>query len=539
VAADGRVFVTTNAGLIAAFDIDDGSAIWAYQYANESPESRRNYSSAVPTKPPNPLLIINGALIALPPDCDSVLALSCHDGKPLWRARRRDQSTLSLMDAGRLVLAGPGLMVLSAADGSTAWRYRSNAGISGRPAVSSTTILAGADGKVIRARLGTDGKFKVRRIRLTDRSAVLGNLVSLPGALVAGGVGAVSVYMSYENAYRELTKRMRAAEAAERAALGLDRAALSMSAGKLDDAFADLQAVRAHVESTDDQALRDRTGAAFSELYIRKGDLAAAEPQVDADGQPAADEQMGRWYAKAAAEAVTDARKAEMLIRFIRRHSKFGRPVEAVRCAVRLVEQYGSVKCRDAPIAPKDRAAIRMLPISTGRRIGLRYIKQLIDEHGRQVYAEFDAAAKTEMDEALAEGDVARLLAMSRNHPHSQWADRALVAAAELTYLRAVRSDPVDVDGLRQAAQALLRLQDYPDSPVALSGKAGEALIHLHLNPVVAAMVHRRALADVDPATKVRFGDFDGAVGELVQLLASGAPPRAAAQAQGGGGGGL
>ena len=535
--AQGQVFVTTNAGLIAGFNADSGANLWRYQYGQGSADRPRMpapgvmmgpgmmpgmvpgaVSAAAALAPPNRLIVTKGKVIALPTDSTNVIALNVADGTVAWSRGDDRQRVLSAMSADRILLSGPGMRVLDVADGRVVWRLDDSAGVFGRPAVTKSMILASADGRLLRVHRAGGDSFRTEAIELHRRDALLGNLVSLEAKLVAAAAGTVSVYVGFDEAHAALTDRLKGLTG-EALALGrFERGRLSFAAGRHTEALADLKAAGEYAVSAADTPLTERVRHWLGRTYVRLGNHA------DDDGQ------MDRWFSLAGKEARTPTERGEMLIRFLRYNERVGRHTEAVRLAQELIDRFNEVSLRDVPIGREADAPVK-LSAEGGGVLGDRHIARLIELHGQQVYAFFDARAKAALEEARSAGEPEALLSARQAWPHSRWADHMLLAAAEILYNRR-DGDPAT---LRKAKRILYKLQEYPDSPLTLSGLAGQALIQLRLNPRVAQIVHGSSFVDVEKGTRVKFGDFDGRIDELLLKLAAGGaePGRESTRASG------
>ncbi len=190
--AAGKVFVVTNVGVAAAFEADTGRPLWAYQYESSVTRlgSRR---TTIPSTsfPPNPVIVTKGRVICLPPDSDKLLAFRTDTGKLDWSADRRGLRNLTAVDRSRLLLSGKGLRIINAATGKEVWTGKKVSGVHGRPAVTTDAILASGKGEIIRVSLKD---FSVTRLPVKQPDAILGNLISVNGKLIAANAAGVSVY---------------------------------------------------------------------------------------------------------------------------------------------------------------------------------------------------------------------------------------------------------------------------------------------------------------------------------------------------------
>jgi len=541
----GRVFVTTNAGLIAAYAADDGRHLWTYQYGQATLKAtgvyRRGWSSASTPVPmpkgtvpvPNPLIVVGEKVLALPADSDKLIALDAQDGTPLWQAASGGQRTLTAINRDQVLLSGPALVVLSTADGGVIWPRESTpiTGVFGRPAVTPSAIIASSPGRLVRVTMRGGGRFALEGTQPLNGAGLpplLGNLLSIDGKLVAAYAGSVSVYIEFDKVHGKLTERLAGTSGLERAKLLLERGRLALGAsqqrraeadGRLPAALADLLAVRAYSRSVgsdgaiEGRSLDARVRTPLRQTYIRMANLAEKDAET------------GRLLRLAAAEANTPVTRGEMLIRMIRYHERCGRPAEAARCAQELAERHADDHLRDVNIGPvaNDRWSDE-LPQETGYELGHRHIARLIELHGREVYAAFDAKAKAALTRARASGDTQALQAARRRYRYSQWVAEMLLTAAETLYTGNARDSRPRTDQLGEALALLGELVDeFPDSPWALNAKAGQALIQLQTNPAIAQSLCAYSFTAAEKARRAKFGDFDGPVRQLLEKMAKAA----------------
>lgn len=612
--AGGRVFVTTNAGLLAAFSADTGQVLWVYQYESDPfVNSRRGAITTVGTDspqakevkavpcPPNPLLVTQSAVIALPADSEEVLALSVTDGAMLWRRRadadgarglmslsalpgfgersqdqgpgtkeqgKEEASSLpgtapadaavsirngdrpsstapaaavsirnsqsAIRNGGCILLSGPGLSVLRADNGQPVWRYSGPEDLFGRPAVTRSTILISGVGQILAVHMDGPEPFRVEKMALKGSDSVLGNLVSMGDKLLAGNCGIVCLYMGYDEAYRSLTQRMEQEPGqAAKDDLQFERGLMAMQSGQLNQALTDLQALHeiAYKSTAENAAaLQQRVDQALGNLFIQRGNQAGS------------DAEMGQMFQTAQTYAKTPAGRAEMLVRFIRYYERLHRLPQAAAAAQSVASDFAEVTIRDVEIGPQagDPADTRNQKAEPGRVIAQRHIARLVELYGEDVYAAFDAKARTALEQGLAKKDAAALRAAWQMYPRSKWAADLLFAAAEILYNQTIATpasaslaDPrADEEKLYEAYDLLANLRNYADSPLGPSGLAGQALIQMRLNPNLAMVIDLPNFRSMEKGTRVKFGDFDGRVDELIARISAGQTTQGASRAK-------
>jgi len=513
--SDGRVFVTTNAGVVAAFEEETGEPLWGYQY-----DSRMNTPTTVarfspysqPTavyRPANPVIVSGRRVICLPADSENVVALDAATGKELWSASRRGQYELSAIDADRVLLSGKGLYVLAAGDGKELYGAGADVGVWGRPAVTPKQVLAGALGGVKVLDLAT---YKLKTLGLASAEGFLGNLVSADGKLISASMLGVCTYFSYDVAREQLTARIDKAAADEKPALLLQRGELAFDARRFEKALADLNACRAAAEAAGQTAVLARLGTRFYLAHVALGNHARDE------------EEMRAQFLRAASYAKTRQEKAHMTLRLAKRHERVGEYAAAAKLAQQLADQYGQEELVDVEIGPAadearfgpERSTVR------GDRLARDYIQKLIQAYGRECYAEFDRQAGEALEAARASGEPVQILAVATRWPNSKWADDALFVAAERYYLRAAAEPDQSDNFLGEARRHLYQVARMDDSPLRFSAGVALATIYARGGWVTSARKECDGLRELPADMEVAFADVRGRLGDILKQIEAG-----------------
>jgi outer membrane protein assembly factor BamB/tetratricopeptide (TPR) repeat protein len=526
--ADGRVYVVTNAGAMAAMDAETGEPIWGYQY-----ESRINVSSGSSMRsgyypgrtavwmPGNPVIVSRGLVVCLPADSDSVLALDGETGQPKWSNNRRNQCDLTAIDADRVLLSGQGLLVYRISDGAQLNAASPGAAVAGgndlgdmnvfgRPAVSKRRVLASSLGKIYSMDLKT---YAIATMELGKASGMLGNLVSTDGKLMAGSMLGVCAYFGYDLAHAELTRRIEQSTPELRVPLVLQRAQLAFDAKRFSQALEDLLGCRKLADNQHDDQTASQLPHLFYRTYVAMGNHAAN------------DDEMKTMFEKAEAVASTVQEKAHMRLRMAKYFERAGRADQAAAIAQEIAETYGQEYLVDVDVGQQADDSVRFNETQMtqpGRKIANDYIHKLIEIYGRGCYEKFDAQAKAELDAARAEGSPERILAVEKRWPGSVWANESLFYYAEAGYLKA-RKDPNsgEVD-LANACRQLDRVFRSVDSPLVASAGAALAVIYTRGQWRTSA---RNVIADLrkcDGEATVSFADIQGKLSDVLRQIESG-----------------
>lgn len=530
--ADGRVYATTNAGLLASLSADTGQPIWIYQYdslLNESEEGRSAIQQMVETAqggmrtdgglyPPNPLIVTRGRLIALPCDSPSVLALDTETGEPAWKASRRKQHDLTAIDEGRLLLSGKDLVVLKASDGSPLASPTGLGEITGRPAVTPAAVIASGKGRLVRMDLKD---YSLSRQTVAQDDCLLGRLISIGGRLVAASPAGVCAYFKFDDAWQHLGRLVEKADAdkvtGDRVDLRLKRGQFALVAGRVDQAEVEFRAANAIATEAKDTVRLAQVRPWLYRLALRQA--GAAKDEADTE----------RLLREAEPYSPDSVAEAEMQIRWMRFHERFGRPGRAVEIAQAVSEKYAETRLRDVDLGSTDDLFDRLsdtTPRDLGYRLGQKHVARLIEEHGQTIYAAFDAAALDALNRGRGT-DVERMLAAQARYPHSESADDLLMASAERLYAQARRGEALNLDLLDRADRVLAEMRRYPPAgPLAPAAAVGTALANLARFGRIPALL-QADLKRIAAETPVDFADFHGTVGQALALLD--AAPAAAA----------
>ncbi|MCK4623950.1 MAG: PQQ-binding-like beta-propeller repeat protein, partial [Phycisphaerae bacterium] len=501
----GKVFVVTNAGVIAAFDTDTGRSLWAYQY-------QRNLGLSVP---PNPIVVTRGRAICLPADCGNLLALQTDTGRLDWSVDRRNQRDLTAVDGSRLLLSGDGMIVIDAVNGQDVWKAEELSGVHGRPAVTTDSILASGRGEIIRVSLAD---FSVSRPPLVDSGSILGNLICVDGKMIAANAAGLSAYFAFEDTHTDLTDRIKKVPPEKIPDLLYRRAVNAFSAGHPQIALVDLLKTRQAAEERGNNVLLSKTSQMLYRTYVSLADHKASNSSVMLD-----------LYNKAHEYAYSDRSRGEMLMRLAKYYSKNGAVVRAVELAHEVTEKYPKVDLADVQIGADADGFVRDTVDTkrfVGYELGNRMIKDLISRHGRECYSVFDTKAASALTDAVASDDPDAMVRVADTYRHSTSAPLALLRAAESRYRQALRlKSPADRKSLSLAGRDIARLmREYRDSGLNASAELGMAMIYQRVSPRL-MWLGLRGLETLSPDIRASFADVSGQTGDILKRLTAQLPP--------------
>jgi outer membrane protein assembly factor BamB len=514
--ADGRVFVTTNAGVVAAFEADSGRPVWAYQYdsgrQNSSHSRRHHYMQRKPLavrKPANPLIVAKGRVFCLPTDCEELLALGVDSGRLDWSVDRQDQYELSFIDEERLLLSGPDLLLIDSLRGRVVKRIDVPGRIAGRPAVTERAILASATDPGRLFQVALPG-LEVTHKDLVKEDGLLGNLVSAEGKLVAANVAGLTAYFPYKSYRETLTESLKNASPDRVAELLYRRGMNAFNARKPAEALPDLLKAHELAKERGEDVLAGRANWALYRTCVALGNLASDRGKMF---------QMFKQANDYAAELTPRAR-GEMYVRMVKYYGRFGQASRAAEVAHELAEKFKGVDLVDVKIGSEADPYVRSEsddPQQPAGRLAQGLIAALIDEHGQGCYAAFDTKARQKLDAAVSDPDVDAMLAVAREYPHSRWAPLALLRAAEHEYRQGLsakgdqRRELLVSAGLHLAQVS----REYPDSDLRGSATVGKALIFQKLGSQAVHWFLQEARSQ-PASTPVSFAGLEGRLGEVI-----------------------
>ena len=560
--ADGRVFAITNAGVVAALDCDTGQMIWAYQY--DSPLNqvisrvRRSPSNLRDSFSPSPVIVAAGKVVCLPCDSEKVLALSTEDGTPAWEADRAGQHDLSAVDAGRVLLSGPQLILLSLADGSREWESQGQGGVIGRPAVTPTSIYASGRGRLLRVNLA-DLKVSDQGLTgLEDTLGLLGNLVSVKDELIAANTLGICAYMNYEHAWSRLTERIDAADANVRPDLVLSRGRFAFNARRFPEALNDLTAASELAKQQSDRSdLVARVRPLLHRTYIGLGNAADANVAETALSTALQDANLAdAMFRKALELADTAQEEGHMRLRLAKhfralatvyeaeaarkgqagdapaaaalKQKGTGQLTQAIALAQELLEDFSDEELADVQIGKDadDSALVDgradFLP---ARKLARELIQGILRKHGRQPYASLDAAAQAALLEARRKGDSNAMIQVARKWPDSLWADNATLLAAEMLYRQVTEEKGDGADATSAQAMQLLAplAAESSDRQVRITANAAMAALYAHSGRLgsaeYSAQRARELAAESGADVAVAFADLHGKLEDVLKQI--------------------
>jgi outer membrane protein assembly factor BamB len=507
---DGRAFVSNGAGILAAFDVQFGQPLWAYQYRDANVNLSIRMQAGVPqTRGVSPLVVSQGQLLCLPADSEELMALSPDTGELLWSVDRQNQSDLTVLDSERLLLSSPGLIVMSARDGGVVHEMSKDLGVVGKPAVTARSVLASAPGMI--HRLDLVSGYRHSMMALADPDGLLGNLVAVNEKLIAANPLGVCVYFGYEDEFARLSEVIEAIDdPAKLSAMLMDRGQISFNAHKADRALGDFLRAAELVDAHDVAQLEAMLRVWLHRTYISLG----ARAQSNQDRL--------KYYQEAMANSKTPQERGHMMIRLAKTYVAMDRLTEAAGVMEQLGHEMPEEQLVDIGIGPES-DVVRFDPRTPTVEAGIlsgQFVRMLIDEHGREFYAKFETAAAEALAKARTESDGDAMLTVASRYPNARVRPTALYEGAQLLYEQSSRGGGGAGKMLEQAMGALAELANISEHENQRDAALALAMIYHRRGHKAATRASLRRLQAADKTRQFDFGDFHGNVGELIRKLA-------------------
>ncbi len=414
-----NLFYQTNIGALASLDTDTGAIRWLATY----PWQGRNAMMATQDRDLNPAVVAEGLVIVAPDDTQSLFAFDVNSGRMVWKTEPLpDDVKLSHVlgvAKGNVIATGDRVMLFDVKTGKVVRLWPDSVGSAtgfGRgilagdriywPTKTEIHILDQATG------LQVDQAIKLK----VDHQTETGNLVVGDGYLIVARADELVVFCQNSRLIQRYREQL---------------------AKTPDDASLHFRLAQA-AEATGDSVLA---------LASYGRSLGKARLSEEIDGQPlleATRQHQFRLLMKLAEKAQASKAWGESVKHFAAAADSASAPVERLQSRLKLSEAQGSDGHPEKAVATLqallDDEAVRPLGITSPD--GLREVRadlvigdrlmSLIREHGRAVYASFDASAGRLLDQGKSEKSQRTLEEIGRRYPASTAVPEAWLALAVL-----------------------------------------------------------------------------------------------------------
>lgn len=246
-AGGGVVAVSSDKGLVFICSALTGHIRWMAAYPRRGPDLTME-EAALPVPGflagegflPGPPVLVGGLCVAAPSDSDAVIGVDLETRATRWTAPRGQSLGIAGVAGDLLILDGPVVRALRAADGREVWSSARPGGVYGRSAVTAKAVYCPERDGVARLDVRTGAPAGVIRYGPGFSPDAGVNLFSLPGRLVLVGPAGVRILLDTAAADAEAARVEKEEPGAWRADWLRGRAAAA--AGRFPEARARLAA---------------------------------------------------------------------------------------------------------------------------------------------------------------------------------------------------------------------------------------------------------------------------------------------------------
>lgn len=444
VAGDTVVYVTHH-GAVAALDRATGRIRWLERYTQWEINPTRNLYPMLntPTWHNRAPLVYGGHVYFAPTDSDYLFRRELRTGLDAGRIERPFEARYVLGAADDKIILGGHALYAFKPDFTPAWTYLGDKGFGGGGALSNGRVYHPSY-KGIRIVDVRDGAaLDAREYSMESEHDFTVNLIALPDVLlIAGGR---SVRICFEPS--ALARRVGEIAAADGAPPELLYEAALKSMVQQDDAET-IRLLRRVREATQGsrKPVRERIHAATGRhLFVMLGDAALKQLELESNAEAAT------LLTEAVTLAPTPDQLASFTIVLAEAQRRAGDPARALRTLHELNRDHGDRALDDSTV----RAAVQLR------------IDALLAEHGRDLYAAYEAEARSRLERADRPDALLRLADL---YPNSEAATAARRKAMELTIERG------DVRDAFEMVRATLQAQPPSDGLADTAARFVEAL---------------------------------------------------------------
>lgn len=286
-AAEGRLFLSTDAGVILSLDATDGRLDWAVTY--ETATEPGGFRQMMPGFSLLPCVVHDGRVYATPNDSDRILCLEAATGRTVWN-QRMPERIRSLIGVGRalthdvLITSGRSLWAFDVRTGKPVWRDHSDERGYGQGVLCGEQVLWPTRSALLVFDQAT-GQLR-RRIEVDnpDASGTGGNLAVAPGWIVVAEPTRLAVYWEYSGQRRKLLEGLSQEPYDHRLRLRL--AELDAAGGDRDAARKEWTRVLEIADRNGNADVRRETEGAWLHWAARWSGKASEEGQAELATQP-------------------------------------------------------------------------------------------------------------------------------------------------------------------------------------------------------------------------------------------------------------
>ena len=503
-AGGGRLYLSTDLGLIVSLNSADGRFEWALTY-----EIRNNESPATLSDPQQkgirPPMFFNGLLIVAPNDSDFAYCIETDSGRMKWRYPYLNPATKDLPDlerreqdsrqrrenqwrhllgvapggfSGRIIASGQSLVAIDLESGRKVWQTPRMA--FGRGVLAGDEVLLPGRSTIEICSQQTGQLLRSIPLKTPDSAQLGGNLTIASGILLVAQPNRLAAYSEFSQLKQRIEREL---------TLHPNDSNLLIQLGELEWAEGMPEAARGAFERVVEQG-DDSPHFAVARRKLAKILDEGGKAQFENDNSHAA---IGQWQQSL---SYTDdpSKQVELLFRLAQAE-------EHLQHWDVALDRLQSI------IADERLTSISFGPLSAGAEATDR-ISQIIMENGRDPYARIEAAAARELDQFDSMVTPQELKRFIEKYPHSLAVNEARQLLADVYRRMDFRSEAyATYEEIRQSA---------PDD--ASRVRSTLALIELLGDKQSSRSLERlwSDLAKHDPSMKIMLGGISQTLGKAL-----------------------
>lgn len=465
-AGGGRLYLSTDLGLIISLNSVDGRFEWALTY-----ETRTDESPAILSDPQQkgirPAMFFKGKLIVAPNDSDYALCIETDTGRMKWRypylnpsakelpdllrreqdsSQRRDNQWRHLLgvapggQAGRLIASGKSLVAIDLESGHKIWQTPRAA--FGRGVLAGDQVLLPGRSTIEICSQQTGQLIRTISLKTPDNSQLGGNLTIASGMLLVAQPNRIAAYSEFsqlkERIEQELTRYP-------------DSSSLLIQLGDLEVAEGFVESAKVPFEKVVERANRndphyDVARKKLAKLFDEAGKTCFEKNNIQ--------EAVNQWQ-RSLLIMDNPSKRVELLF-------NLSRAEESLQHFDVALERLQSI-ITDERLKMLSFGLLNAGTEATGR------MSRIISEHSREPYARIEAVAARELEQLGSNATTGELKQFIEKYPHSRAVKDARPILADLyrrmdyrpeayAVFEEIRMNASDESTLVQSTLALLEL---------------------------------------------------------------------------------
>lgn len=421
-AGGGRLFLSTDAGVIVAMDAVDGRMEWAISY-----ESRPDDVAPAFNDPSRkgllPAMFHEGLLFVAPSDATAAYCIEADSGRIRWQHKyigrvQRDREAPRLRSkqwrqllgvvrggtSGRLIVSGNGLTAIDVETGDVVWErgegtvIHAGEGAYGRGLIAGNQIFLPLRESIQIFNAGTGQQLRQVLLKTPDSPQTGGNLTLAGGMLLVAQPNRLAAYCEYSRLKQRIEFEL--TENPDDSLLRIQLAELEAAEGHVELALSVYRNFLERIDREDPDYFRVRRK--LSKLLQDAGSAESAHQQ------PAA--ARDRWIE--ALDFTDDITKqVDLIFSLASADEALDKPEDALR---RLQEILNNERL----------ASVRRESLTSGQ-VATETMSRVISKYGREAYSQIESEAAVEIERLAMADDRHGLKGFIARYPHASVSGKA------------------------------------------------------------------------------------------------------------------